>query len=100
MLLLSGVALGLELGFAEPGIESDEAGGVAVSDGVLVELGGALDCIELSELGGAAVSDPVACCREQAAASASALRDKTNKPRFMGHLAIGMDSPGRFVIRV
>jgi hypothetical protein len=81
--LLSGVELGLEGGDC---IESDElAGGVVASDGVLG--GGELDCIELSELG-ADVSGPVACCREQAAASVSALRHKINKPRFIGHLAI------------
>jgi hypothetical protein len=49
--------------------------------------GGALDCIELSELG-ADVSGPVACSREQAAASVSPLRHRINKPRFIGHLAI------------
>jgi hypothetical protein len=88
LVLLSGVAFGLELGLDGPCMESDEAGGGDdVSDGALVELGGALDCIELSELG-TAVSEPVACCREQAAASASELRDKSNKPRFMGHLGI------------
>jgi hypothetical protein len=70
-------------------IESVElAGGVAASEGELGVLGGgALDCIEVSE-GGADVSGPVACCREQAAASVSALRLKINKPRFIEHLAI------------
>jgi hypothetical protein len=67
-------------------IESDElAGGVALSGGVLG--GGEVDCMELLELG-ADVSGPVACCREQAAASVRALRDRINKPRFIGHLAI------------
>jgi hypothetical protein len=77
--LLSGIVLEPELGGV--GIESDEfAGGVEVSDGIV--LGGVLDCIELS-VAGAVVSGPVACCREQAAASASALRLKSNKPRFI-----------------
>jgi hypothetical protein len=85
--LLSGAELEPELGGVC--IESDElAGGVDVSEGGVLVLGGELDCIELSELGGAAVSEPVACCREQAAASVSALRHKSNKPRFIGHLAI------------
>jgi hypothetical protein len=84
LVLLSGMELEPELGGVC--IESDElAGGVDASGGVL---GGALDCMELSELGGAAVSAPVACCREQAAASVSALRHKSNKPRFIGHLAV------------
>lgn len=78
---LSGVAL-------EPGvedcIESDElAGGVAVSEGVAGVLAGALDCIELSA-GAAGVSVLVACCCEQAAASASVLRHKIDKSRLMG----------------
>jgi hypothetical protein len=82
--LLSGGELG-----GEDCIESVElAGGVDVSEGELGALGGGeLDCIELSELG-ADVSGPVACCREQAAASVSALRHKINKPRFIEHLAI------------
>lgn len=81
MPLLSGVELELELaggvavdwsGVLAGGVdESDELGGVA----------GALDCIELSVLG--AVSEPVACCREQAVASVSALRHRIKKPRFM-----------------
>ena len=76
----------MPLSGVEPGlvdcIESEElAGGVALSGGVLG--GGALDCMELLELG-ADVSGPVACCREQAAASVSALKERINKPRFMG----------------
>jgi hypothetical protein len=55
-----------------------------VSGGIAGVLGGgALDCIELSELGAADVSGPVACSREQPAASVSALRDRINKPRFI-----------------
>jgi hypothetical protein len=85
--LLSGGEPEVELG-GEDCIESVElAGGVAVSEDELGALGGELDCIELSVLG-AAVSGPVACCREQAAASVSALSDKINKPRFIEHLAI------------
>jgi hypothetical protein len=80
--LLSGVELGVE-----EGIESVLAGGVDVSDDGALLLGGALDCIELSEAG-ADVSGPTACCREQAEASVSALRDRINKPRFIGHLAV------------
>lgn len=78
----------VELG-GEDCIESVElAGGVAVSEDEPGALGGGeLDCIELSVLG-ADVSGPVACCREQAAASVSALRHKINKPRFIEHLAI------------
>lgn len=87
-MLLSGGEPDVELG-GEDCIESVElAGGVAVSEDELGELGGGeLDCIELSELG-ADVSGPVACCREQAAASVSALKLKINKPRFIEHLAI------------
>lgn len=79
--LLSGVELELELAGGVAVDWSVLAGGVDVSElgGVL----GALDCIELSVLG-ADVSEPVACCREQAAASVSALRHRINKPRFMG----------------
>ena len=77
------VASGVEFGVED--IESELAGGVDVSDGVL---GGALDCIELSGAG-ADVSGPTACCREQAEASASALRHKSTKPRFIGHLVSG-----------
>lgn len=90
VVVLSGGEPGVELG-GEACIESVELGGVAASedDGVLG--GGALDCIELSELGGADVSGPVACCREQAAASVSALRLKINKLRFIEHLAIVMN---------
>ena len=66
------------------------AGGADVSDEPGV-LGGVLDCIELSVLG-AAVSEPVACCREQAAASVSALRHRINKPRFMGGSSLSWDS--------
>jgi hypothetical protein len=93
--LLSGGEPDVELG-GEDCIESVElAGGVAASEGELGVLGGgALDCIELSE-GGADVSGPVACCREQAAASVSALRLKINKPRFIEHLAIVEWIPGR-----
>ena len=85
---MSGGAPDVEAGGADC-IESVElAGGVAVSDDEPGALGGGeLDCIELSELG-ADVSGPVACCREQAAASVSALRHKINKPRFIEHLAI------------
>jgi hypothetical protein len=79
--LLSGVELELELaggvdesGELAGGVDESELGGV---------LGGALDCIELSVLG-VDVSEPVACCREQAVARASALRLRINKPRFMG----------------
>ena len=87
-MLLSGVELELGLEGVCIELESDVlAGGVDVSDGVLDVLGVELDCIELSELG-AAVSEPTACCREQAAASARALRHKINKPRFIGDLAI------------
>ena len=96
-MLLSGVELEPELeGVLVESVEL--AGGVDVSEGVLGVLG-VEDCIELSGLG-AVASGLVACCREQAAASASALRLTSNKPRFMGHLAIVDDqSPGRFVIR-
>jgi hypothetical protein len=96
--LLSGVELGVE-DCIESGVL---AGGVDVSDGALVLGGGELDCIELSEAG-ADVSGPTACCREQADASASALRHKINKPRFIGHLAVvdgkspGCSSPGLFI---
>ena len=83
-MLLSGVALG----GVEDCMESDElAGGVAESVGELGVLGGGLDCIALSELDPVGLG-PVACCREQAAASVSALRQRINKPRFIGHLAI------------
>lgn len=90
VVLLSGGAPDVELG-GEACIESVELGGVAESedDGALA--GGELDCIELSELGGADVSGPVACCREQAAASVSALRLKINRLRFIEHLAIVMN---------
>jgi hypothetical protein len=89
VVLLSGGEPDVELG-GEACIESVELGGVAASedDGALA--GGALDCIELSELGGADVSGPVACCREQAAASVSALKVKINTLRFIEHLAIVM----------
>ena len=84
---MSGGVLDVELG-GEDCIESVElAGGVAVSDDPGALGGGELDCIELSVLG-AEVSGPVACCREQAAASVSALRHKISKPRFIEHLAI------------
>lgn len=86
VVLLSGVALG----FGEDDcMESDElAGGVDESVGELgVLAGGGLDCIALSELDPVGLG-PVACCREQAAASVSALRQRINKPRFIGHLAI------------
>jgi hypothetical protein len=81
--LLSGVEPELELagGIDESG---EPAGGVDVES---VELGGvvagALDCMELSVLG-VDVSEPVAACREQAVARASALRLRINKPRFIG----------------
>ena len=95
-MLLSGVELEPELG--GDCMESEElAGGVDVSDGVLDVPGVALDCMELSGLGVGDVSEPAACCREQAAASVSALRHKINKPRFIGHLAIvGMSKPRPF----
>jgi hypothetical protein len=81
---LSGVEL--EPGLDGDCMESEElAGGVDVSDGVL---GVELDCMELSELGAGMVSELTACCREQAAASVSALRHKISKPRFIRDLAI------------
>jgi hypothetical protein len=84
--LLSGVALGFG---AEDCMESDElAGGVAESVGELdVPGGGGLACMVLSELD-PDVLGAVACCREQAAASVSALRQRISNPRFIGHLAI------------
>lgn len=78
-MLLSGVALG----GAEDCMESEDAGGAAESVGELgVLAGGGLDCIALSELD-PDVLGPVACCREQAAASVSALRQRISKPRFI-----------------
>jgi hypothetical protein len=82
---LSGVDPGAEDGLEED-IESEGlAGGVELSDGELG--GGALDCMDVLEPG-ADESGPVACCLEHAAASVSALRDKINKTRFIGYLAI------------
>jgi hypothetical protein len=84
VVLLSGVALGGD----EDCMESDElAGGAAESDGELGVLGGGLDCIALSEADPGELG-PVACCREQAAVSVSALRQRINNPRFIEHLAI------------
>jgi hypothetical protein len=75
--LAGGVVGGVAEASGAAGAALWSAGGVAESGA------GVADCMEFCELGAVSAGGAAASWREQAEASASALRDKSTKPRFM-----------------
>jgi hypothetical protein len=81
-----GVAASVPPGVAAGGVaEASGAAGAALESagGVAASGAGAADCMEFCELGAVSAGGAAASWREQAEASASALRDKSTKPRFI-----------------
>jgi hypothetical protein len=80
-----GVAASVPPGVAAGGVaEASGAAGAALESAGGVEASvGAADCMEFCELGAVSAGGAAASWREQAEASASALRDKSTKPRFI-----------------
>jgi len=71
-------------GVADGGVaEASGAAGAALESAGGVAASGAADCMEFCELGAVSAGGAAASWREQAEASASALRDKSTKPRFI-----------------